>query len=85
LVGVDSSEEMIAAARQRGLDARWMEATSLSFDHEFDAVFSNAVLHWIKIDPDAVIAGVKRALKPGGRFVAELGGHGSSRQSPSRS
>src|SRR5438132_14228368 len=46
LVGVDSSPEMIDAARQRGLDARLMDATSLSFDHEFDAVFSNAVLHW---------------------------------------
>jgi len=33
-------------------------------------------LHWMKSDPDAVIAGVARALKPGGRFVAEMGGHG---------
>jgi len=76
LVCVDSSAEMIDAARKRSLDARRMEATSLSFDHEFDAVFSNAVLHWIKSDPDAVIDGVKRALKPGGRFVGEFGGHG---------
>ena len=76
LVGVDSSAEMIEAARRRGLDARLMDATSLPFDHEFDAVFSNAVLHWIKSDPDAVIAGVRRALKPGGRFVGEFGGHG---------
>jgi len=76
LVGVDSSPEMIEAARQRGLDARLMDAASLPFDHEFDAVFSNAVLHWIKNDPDAVIAGVRRALKPGGRFVGEFGGHG---------
>ena len=76
LVGVDSSPEMIGAARQRGLDAHVMDATNLSFDREFDAVFSNAVLHWIKSDPDAVIAGVRRALKPGGRFVGEFGGHG---------
>jgi SAM-dependent methyltransferase len=76
LVGVDSSPEMIEAARRRGLDARFMDATNLSFDREFDAVFSNAVLHWIKSDPDAVIAGVRRALKPRGRFVGEFGGHG---------
>ena len=47
-----------------------------SFLNEFDAVFSNAVLHWIKDDPDAPIAGTFRALKTGGRFVGELGGHG---------
>ena len=76
LVGVDSSAEMIDAARQRGLDARLMDATGLTFDREFDAVFSNAALHWIKNDPDAVVAGVRRALKPGGRFVGEFGGHG---------
>jgi len=76
LVGADSSPEMIGAARQRGLDARLINALSLPFDNEFDAVFSNAVLHWIKSDPNAVIAGVRRALKPGGRFVGEFGGHG---------
>ena len=43
---------------------------------EFDAVFSNAALHWMP-DADAVIAGVQRALKPGGRFVGEFGGHGN--------
>jgi SAM-dependent methyltransferase len=46
-----------------------------AFDHEFDAVFSNAALHWMR-NPDKVIAGVHRALKPDGRFVAEMGGHG---------
>jgi len=53
-----------------------MDGEALSFDAEFDAVFSNAALHWMR-DADAVIAGVKRALKPGGRFVAEFGGHGN--------
>src|SRR6202050_4912730 len=43
VVGVDSSADMIAAARQRGLDARMMDARALTFDSEFDAVFSNAV------------------------------------------
>jgi trans-aconitate methyltransferase len=73
VVGVDASPEMVAAARARGIDAQLMDATRLTFDHEFDAVFSNAVLHWVH-DQDAVLAGVSRALVPGGRFVAEFGG-----------
>jgi trans-aconitate methyltransferase len=71
---VDSSAEMVAAARSRGLDARLADATALPFDAEFDGVLSNAVLHWV-LDPDRALEGVRRALKPGGRFVAELGGH----------
>jgi len=67
---------MIEAARQRGLEARVVDGQRLAFNNEFDAVFSNAALHWMKEDPDAVIAGVRRALKPGGRFVGEMGGHG---------
>jgi trans-aconitate methyltransferase len=47
VVGVDSSADMVAAARQRGLDARVMDARALTFENEFDAVFSNAVLHWV--------------------------------------
>ena len=76
VVGIDSSPDMIAAARRRGLDARMMDARSLTFDGEFDAVFSNAALHWVKDDPDAPISGAFRALKAGGRFVGEMGGHG---------
>lgn len=76
VVGVDSSENMIAAARQRGLDARVMDATKLTFDQDFDAVFSNAALHWIKDDPDAAVASAYRALRHPGRFVGEMGGHG---------
>jgi trans-aconitate methyltransferase len=76
VVGVDSSSDMVAATRQRGIDARVMDATKLSFDQEFDAVFSNAVLHWIKHDPDAAIASAYRALRRPGRFVGEMGGHG---------
>jgi trans-aconitate methyltransferase len=74
VVGVDASPAMIEAARARGLDARTVDARALPFAREFDAVFSNAALHWIP-DPDAVLAGVARALKPGGRLVVELGGH----------
>src|SRR5215472_14183884 len=76
VVGVDSSADMVAAARRRGIDARVMDATALTFDQEFDAVFSNAVLHWIKHDPDAAIASAYRALRRPGRFVGEMGGHG---------
>jgi len=74
VIGVDASADMIAAAQRRGLDARLINAEHLPFDAEFDGVFSNAVLHWIK-NADAVIAGVRTALKPGGRFVGEFGGH----------
>jgi trans-aconitate methyltransferase len=76
LVGVDSSPQMIAAAIERGVDARCGSGEALSFEQEFDAVFSNAALHWMT-DQDAVLAGVYRALKPGGRFVAECGGQGN--------
>jgi SAM-dependent methyltransferase len=76
VVGIDSSADMIAAALHRGLDARVMDARALNFVNEFDAVFSNAVLHWIRDDPDAPIKSALRALRAGGRFVGELGGHG---------
>ena len=76
VVGIDASEEMIAGARARGLDARLMNAERLQLEREFDAVFSNAALHWVR-DHDAMLEGVRRALKPGGRFVAEFGGHGN--------
>jgi trans-aconitate methyltransferase len=75
IVAVDSSAPQVEAARRLGLDARVMSAEDLTFREEFDAVFSNATLHWVRRADDA-IAGVHRALKPGGRFVAECGGHG---------
>jgi trans-aconitate methyltransferase len=77
VLGVDASADMIAAAKHRGIDARVMDGFNLAFSAEFDAVFSNAALHWMKRDPEAVIAGVRRALKPGGRFAGEMGGHGN--------
>ena len=76
VVGVDASPAMVEAAQARGLDARVCNAESLPFSSEFDAVFSNAALHWVQ-NQDAMIAGVKRSLKPSGRFVAEMGGHGN--------
>lgn len=76
VVGVDASPEMVSAARSLGLDARVMSGDALAFDGEFDAVFSNAALHWM-LRPVEVVDGVWRALRPGGRFVAEMGGHGN--------
>jgi trans-aconitate methyltransferase len=75
VVAVDASADFVTAARNAGVDARLADATALGFDREFDAVFSNAVLHWVH-DADAALSGIFRALRPGGRFVAEFGGHG---------
>src|SRR5262245_30136916 len=77
VVGVDANPDMIAAAQARGVDARTMAGQSLQFELAFDAIFSNAALHWMQ-PLDAVIAGVWRALKPGGRFVGECGGDGNT-------
>jgi len=76
--GVDRSEQMIAQAQSKYPALRFevMDATKLSFDAEFDAVFSNAVLHWIP-EAEKVAGGIARALKPKGRFVAEFGGKGN--------
>ncbi len=76
VLGVDSSAEMLDAARQRGLNVQQVNGEAMAFDGEFDAVFTNAALHWM-LDGAAVAAGVFRALKPGGRFVGEMGGFGN--------
>ena len=76
VVGVDASADMIEAAKERGLDARVMDGQALTFDSAFDAVFSNAALHWM-LEPEAVARGVYRALRAGGRFVGEMGGEGN--------
>ncbi len=75
VTGIDSSPAMVAAARARGVEAAHVDARALPFRREFDAVFSNAVFHWIP-DLSVVFKGVHRALKPAGRFVGECGGHG---------
>jgi trans-aconitate methyltransferase len=76
VTGADASPTMVASAKSKGIDAQVHKAESLPFHAEFDAVFSNAALHWVR-EQDAMLAGVHRALKPGGRFVAEMGGHGN--------
>lgn len=76
VVGVDADPAMVAAAVAKGLDARAGDGRRLAFAPEFDAVFSNAALHWMG-EPAPVVTGVFRALRPGGRFVGEFGGHGN--------
>jgi trans-aconitate methyltransferase len=79
VTGVDASPAMLAAARQRNLHVEQHDATALPYNHQFDAVFSNAALHWITgiSGQRAMLASVHRALRPGGRFVAEMGGQGN--------
>jgi len=68
---------MAAAARSRGIAVDEGSAESMPYAAgSFDAVFSNAALHWVR-DHDAMMSEVRRVLKRGGRFVAEMGGHGN--------
>jgi len=84
VVGIDSSEEMIQRARANhpaiesrpDIEFRHADARTATVDEPFDAVFSNAALHWID-EQDAALSTVTDALRPGGRFVAELGGDGN--------
>ncbi|KAJ6620738.1 S-adenosyl-L-methionine-dependent methyltransferase [Mycena sp. CBHHK59/15] len=85
VVAVDYSESMISKAKEAGLqhafvsDVQALDIPMGEFnnndpDFKFDAVFSNAALHWCKRDPAGVLESVKKILKPGGRFVVEMGG-----------
>ncbi|WP_225335704.1 class I SAM-dependent methyltransferase [Halomicrobium urmianum] len=78
VVGIDQSDEMVAGARETHPDLRFecVDATEYEADEPFDAVFSNAALHWIA-NQRAVAERVRAALRPGGRFVAEMGGSGN--------
>jgi trans-aconitate 2-methyltransferase len=78
VLGIDRSAEMIEQARRNfpGIRFEQADATTFAVDAPFDAVFSNATLHWVR-PPGAAVARVRAALKPGGRFVAEFGGRGN--------
>lgn len=80
VVGLDHSPAMIGQARAAFPQCRFEvgDARAFVFAAPFDAVLSNAVLHWVR-EPERVIACVRAALRPGGRFVAELGGRGNVR------
>lgn len=78
VLGLDSSAAMVHEARRRHPELEFEVADGQLFAvrEQFDAVFSNAALHWMT-DPGAVIARVYTALRPGGRFVAEMGTAGN--------
>jgi trans-aconitate methyltransferase len=76
VTGCDADPSMLAATAERGITTVHADMRALPFEGEFDAVFSNAALHWVT-DQGAVIQGIHRALTPGGRFVAEMGGIGN--------
>jgi trans-aconitate methyltransferase len=79
VVGIDRSPDMIRQAKEKYPSLRFevMDAREIQLDSQFDAVFSNATLHWIK-EPERAIAGIGNVLRPGGRFVAEFGGKGNT-------
>lgn len=76
VIGVDASPRQVDATRRKGVTAVVCNGEDLPFARQFDAVFSNAALHWMR-RPDAVLSGVNRALKAGGRFVGEFGAAGN--------
>jgi trans-aconitate methyltransferase len=76
VIGVDSSFSQLKAAKDRGLNVIVMDGHQLSFRRQFDAVFTNAALHWMK-PLETVVAGVANSLKPAGRFIGEFGGKGN--------
>lgn len=83
VVGLDSSGDMVQHARAEFGGERWRnlaftqgDASALPFDSEFSVVYSSATLHWVS-DHRPVLAGIARALQPGGRLVAQMGGHGN--------
>ncbi|KAG6812722.1 hypothetical protein H0H93_013714 [Arthromyces matolae] len=81
VIGTDASESMVEKAKQNGVEHAFVgdiQALELpndipTIDQKFDAVFSNATLHWCK-NPAGVLESAKRVLKPGGRFAIEMGG-----------
>jgi trans-aconitate methyltransferase len=78
VTGIDRSEQMIAEAWRNfpSLDFKVADAANFTVEAPFDAVFSNAALHWVK-DADGVAGSVARALRAGGRFIVEMGGKGN--------
>ena len=81
VTGVDSSEQMLEEARRNApfVHFELVDVTHMPYRAEFDAVFSNAVLHWVR-QADEAAECMARALKPGGRLVLEMGGRGNTRK-----
>ena len=79
VLGIDNSAEMVAGAREKGVDALLLAAEDMQFFAEFDAAFSNATLHWV-LQKEQAARAIFRALKSGGRFAGEMGGEGNIRK-----
>jgi len=77
VVGVDMSREMVEACKANGIEAYIGSVTALPYNKKFDAVFSNAMLHWVK-DAKLAVQNIAKSLKPNGRFVCEFGGKGNA-------
>lgn len=78
VVGIDASPEMVATARRSFPNIEFLvaDALELPFENQFEVVFSNAVLHWLR-DHERLLKNIRRALKPGGRLVCEFGARGN--------
>jgi len=77
VIGVDMSAQMVAEAKNNGVEAYVGSVTNLPYEDVFDAVFSNAMLHWVK-DARGAVQNIGKSLKRGGRFVCEFGGEGNA-------
>jgi trans-aconitate methyltransferase len=79
VLGIDGSRDMIAKAKAQYPELSFTvgDANDFTVAERYDAVASNGALHWMTRDPDAVITQVHAALRPGGRFIAEMGGAGN--------
>jgi trans-aconitate methyltransferase len=76
VVGADASFAQARAAKERRLSVVVVDGHHLCFKQRFDAVFTNAALHWMR-QPEKVVKGVWQCLKPGGRFIGEFGAKGN--------
>lgn len=80
VLGIDSSEGMVATARAHhragNLEFSLMDIADMDFEGEFDVAFSNAALHWV-LDHEALLASTRRALRDGGRVLWEFAGEGN--------
>jgi 2-isopropylmalate synthase len=77
VIAVDMSAEMIDVSKSRGIESYVGTVTDLPYDNMFDAVFSNAMLHWVK-DARGAVKNMAKSLKVGGRFICEFGGEGNA-------